>query len=296
MPRREIADVLREVKHIQLVASRQVNDILAGEYHSVFKGRGMEFDSVREYVPGDEIRNIDWNVTARTGAPYVKKFQEERELTIMLAIDISASGSFGSQRLSKMDTAVEVAAVLMFSALKNNDKVGLVLFADDVVKYVPPRKGRGRVLRLIRELLALDPLRKQTDIGKALDFVGKVQKRRCVLFLMSDFIGPDCSRALAVANRRHDVVAITIGDAREKTLPDVGFVRLQDAETGEVVEVDTRHPKVRALFGQNAATREQRLNEVLRRAGTDRLDIRTDSPYSQSLQRFFHMRERRKNR
>jgi uncharacterized protein (DUF58 family) len=296
MARRDIAEVLREVKHIQLVANRQVNDILAGEYHSVFKGRGMEFDAVREYEPGDEIRNIDWNVTARTGVPHVKKFQEERELTVMLAIDISASGSFGSQRLSKMDTAVEMAAVLMFSALKNNDKVGLLLFAGQVIKYVPPRKGRGRVLRLIRELLSLEPVRQQTDIGAALDFAGKVQKRRCVLFLMSDFIGPDCSRALAVANRRHDVVAVTIADAREKALPDVGFLRLQDAETGEVVEVDTRHPKVRALFAQNAARRDQSLNEVLRRAGADRLDILTGSPYAQSLQRFFHMRERRQRR
>src|SRR5882724_11819342 len=186
---RDISEVLKEVRRIQIVANRQVNDILAGEYLSVFKGRGMEFDSVREYVPGDEIRNIDWNVTARTGAPYVKKFAEERELTIMLAIDVSASGAFGSLRLSKMDTAVEVAAVLMFSALKNHDKVGLLFFADDVVKYIPPRKGRSNVLRLIRELLSVEPIKATTDIPAALQFIGRVQRRRSVVFLMSDFLG-----------------------------------------------------------------------------------------------------------
>src|SRR5437868_4977278 len=187
MPTRAIEDILKEVRRIQIVARRQVNDLLAGEYLSVFKGRGMEFDSVREYVPGDEIRNIDWNVTARTGAPYVKKFAEERELTVVLAIDISASGSFGSLRLSKMDTAAEVAAVLMFSALKNHDKVGLLLFASDVVRYIPPRKGRSNVLRLIRDLLSVEPVREPTSIDNALQFLGRVQKRKCVVFLMSDF-------------------------------------------------------------------------------------------------------------
>ena len=194
MPARDLESVLKEVRRIQIDARRQVNDLLAGEYLSVFKGRGMEFDAVREYVPGDEIRSIDWNVTARAGVPYVKTFCEERELTVLLAVDISASGAFGSQRLSKMETAVEVAAVLMFTALKNNDKVGLLFFADDVVKYIPPRKGRGKVLRLIRELLATEPIKTSTDIAKALEFLGHVQRRRCVVFVMSDFLGPDCCR------------------------------------------------------------------------------------------------------
>ena len=290
---RDIAEVLKEVRRVQIVANRQVNDILAGEYLSVFKGRGMEFDAVREYVPGDEIRSIDWNVTARTGAPHVKKFSEERELTVLLAIDVSASGSFGSLRLSKMDTAVELAAVLMFTALKNHDKVGLLLFADDVVRYMPPRKGRSNVLRLIRDLLAFEPLKAKTDITKALEYIGKVQKRKCVVFLMSDFLGPDCSRALAVANQRHDVVALTLADPRERALPSVGFITLRDAETDELLEVDTSHPQVRALFAQIAQKREQKLTESLRRAAVDRLDVRTDQPYVQSLQRFFHMRERR---
>ena len=243
MATRQLEDVLKEVRRIQIVARRQVNDLLAGEYLSVFKGRGMEFDAVREYVPGDEIRSIDWNVTARTGTPFVKTFCEERELTVILAVDISASGSFGSFRLSKMETAVEVAAVLMFTALRNHDKVGLLFFTDDVVKYIPPRKGRANVLRLIRELLATEPVKAPTDISKALDFLGRVQRRRCVVFVMSDFLGPDCSHALAIANQRHDCVAVTMEDPRESSLPDVGFLTLRDAETDELLELDTRHPR-----------------------------------------------------
>jgi len=294
MAARELEEVLKEVRRIQIVARRQVNDLLAGEYLSAFKGRGMEFDSVREYVPGDEIRSIDWNVTARSSAPYVKTFCEERELTILLAVDISASGAFGSQRLSKMETAVEVAAVLMFTSLKNNDKVGLLFFADDVIKYIPPRKGRGNVLRLIRELLATEPLKAETDITKALQYIARVQRRRCVVFVMSDFLGPDCSKALAVANQRHDCVAVTLHDPRESVLPDVGFLTLRDAETDEVLELDTRHPQVRALFAKAAVAREQALTGWLQRANVDRLEIRTDRPYSQSLQKFFRMRERQR--
>jgi len=290
---RDVAEVLKEVRRIQIVANRQVNDILAGEYHSVFKGRGMEFDSVREYVPGDEIRNIDWNVTARTNAPYVKKFSEERELTVMMAIDISASGAFGSLRLSKLETAVEVAAVLMFSALKNNDKVGLLLFGNEIVKYVPPRKGRGNVLRLIRELLAVEPLRARTDIAGALDYLARVQKRKCVVFLISDFLGVDCGRSLSTCNARHDLVAVSIRDPREQKMPDVGFITLQDAETGEILELDTRHKKVRELFEAQARKRNETLKDTLRRAGVDQLDIHTNEPYGRSLQRFFRMRERR---
>ncbi len=294
MAARELEEVLKEVRRIQIVARRQVNDLLAGEYLSAFKGRGMEFDSVREYIPGDEIRSIDWNVTARSGAPYVKTFCEERELTILLAVDISASGAFGSQRLSKMETAVEVAAVLMFTSLKNNDKVGLLFFADDVVKYIPPRKGRGNVLRLIRELLAAEPIKAETDITKALEYISRVQRRRCVVFVMSDFLGPDCSKALAVANQRHDCIAVTLQDPRESVLPDVGFLTLRDAETDELLELDTRHPQVRALFAKAAADREKTLTGWLRRANVDRLEIRTDQPYANSLQKFFRMRERQR--
>lgn len=294
MAARDLEEILKEVRRIQIVARRQVNDLLAGEYLSVFKGRGMEFDAVREYVPGDEIRSIDWNVTARAGTPYVKTFCEERELTVLLAVDVSASGAFGSQRLSKMETAVEVAAVLMFTALKNNDKVGLLFFAEDVVKFIPPRKGRGNVLRLIRELLATEPIQAPTNIAAALEFIGHVQRRRCVVFVMSDFLGPDCSRELAIANQRHDCIAVTLTDPRETTLPDVGFLTLRDAETNELLELDTRHPQVRALFAQAAEKRERTLVGWLRQANVDRLDIRTDQSYATSLQRFFRMRERQR--
>ena len=294
MPARDLEDVLKDVRRIQIVARRQVNDLLAGEYLSAFQGRGMEFNAVREYVPGDEIRSIDWNVTARAGTPYVKTFCEERDLTVLMMVDVSASSAFGSQRLSKMDTAIEVAAVLMFTALKNNDKVGLLFFADDVIKYIPPRKGRGNVLRLIRELLAVESVKAPTEIAKALEFLGRVQRRKCILFLMSDFLGPDCSRALAIANRRHDCIAVTLDDPREKTIPEVGFVTLRDAETDEVLELDTRHPKVRALFAKAAEKRERKLSGWLRRANVDRLAIQTDQSYAQSLQKFFRARERQR--
>jgi uncharacterized protein (DUF58 family) len=291
MAARELEDVLKEVRRIHIVARRQVNDLLAGEYLSAFKGRGMEFDAVREYVPGDEIRSIDWNVTARSEVPYVKTFCEERELTVFIAVDISASGAFGSQSLSKMETAVEVAAVLMFASLRNNDKVGLMFFADEVVKFVPPRKGRGNVMRLIRELLAAEPIKAETNITKALEYIGRVQRRRCVVFVMSDFLGADCSKALSVANQRHDCIAVTLQDPRELEIPDVGFITLRDAETDELLELDTRHPKVRALFAQAARDRESNLTSGLKRAQVDRLEIRTDQSYATSLQRFFRMRE-----
>ena len=292
----DVSELLKEVRRIQIFANRQVNDILAGEYVTAFKGRGMEFDSVREYVPGDEIRNIDWNVTARSGVPHVKKFHEERELTVMLAIDVSASGEFGTVNKSKLEAAVRMAALLMFVALKNNDKLGLVLFADEIVQYVPPRKGRGRVLRLIRDLMNVKTIRKTADIAKALEFIGRVQRRKCVCFLLSDFQGADCARALAVANQRHDFVAVKLYDPCELALPDVGFITLQDAETGELVEVDTRHPQVRMLFARTAKARGEWLESALRRSSIDRLDIGTDlndKGYAQSLQRFFKVRERR---
>jgi len=294
MAARELEEVLKEVRRIQIVARRQVNDLLAGEYLSVFKGRGMEFDTVREYVPGDEIRSIDWNVTARSDGPFVKTFCEERELTILLAVDISASGAFGSQKISKIETAVEVAAVLMFTSLKNNDKVGLLFFADDVIKYVPPRKGRGNVLRLIREMLATEPVKSETNIAKALEYIGRVQRRRAVVFVLSDFIGPDCSKALAVANQRHDCIAVTLEDPREREMPNVGFLTLRDAETNELIELDTRHPRVRAMFAKAAFERQSRIQELLRKANVDRLEIRTDQSYATSLQRFFRMRERKR--
>jgi uncharacterized protein (DUF58 family) len=288
----EILDILKTVRRVQITANRAVDDLLAGQYKSVFRGRGMEFDEVREYQPGDDIRAIDWNVTARTGSPFVKRFCEERELTGLLLVDVSASGIFGSVR-SKLDLVVETAATLMFSAIKNNDKVGLLTFCDAVVDYFPPRKGKANVLGLIRQLVAVEPIARQTDLAAALDYLNRVQKRRAVVFLISDFLAPDARKAMAVANRRHDLVAVTVADPREKALPDVGIVALEDAETGEAIELDTRQPRVRALFARRATERDALLSDRLKKAGVDQLALRTDEDYQKALRRFFRMRERR---
>jgi uncharacterized protein (DUF58 family) len=284
---------LKKVQRIQIVANRTVNDLMAGQYKSVFRGRGMEFDEVREYQPGDDIRTIDWNVTARTGTPFIKRFCEERELTVMLLADVSASGAFGSGDQSKLDLVVEVAAMLMFSALKNNDKVGLLTFCDTVLDYFPPRKGKSNVLKLIRQLVAAEPVPRSTNLESAIDYLNRVQKRRSVVFLLSDFLAPAARHALSVANRRHDLVAVTVEDSRERELPDVGFITLEDAETGEIVELDARHPQVRALFRAEADSREQKLADSFKKSGIDRLALRTDGDYQKSFRRFFHMRERR---
>jgi uncharacterized protein (DUF58 family) len=275
------------------VANRTVNDLMAGQYKSVFRGRGMEFDEVREYQPGDDIRTIDWNVTARTGTPFIKRFCEERELTVMLLVDVSASGAFGSGNRSKLELAVEVSAMLMFSALKNYDKVGLITFCDTVLDYFPPRKGKGNVLKLIRQLVSAEPVARNTSLEAALDYLNRVQKRRAVVFLLSDFLAPAARHSLAVAKRRHDLVAVTVEDPRERALPEVGFITLEDAETGVVVELDARHPQVRELFRLQAETRGRQLSESLKKTGIDQLAIQTDSDYLKSFRRFFHMRERR---
>jgi uncharacterized protein (DUF58 family) len=293
MPDLAIADILKRVRRIQIVANRAVNDLFAGQYKSVFRGRGMEFDEVREYQPGDDIRSIDWNVTARTGNCFVKRFCEERELTVLFLIDVSASGVFGSTQRSKLDLVVEVAALLMFSALKNNDKVGLITFCDEVLDYYPPRKGKSHVLHLIRELVGQQPVARETNVQAALDFLNHVQKRRAVVFLVSDFLGPSARRTLAVTKRRHDLTAIAISDPREQTLPDVGFITLMDAETGEIVELDTRHRAVRALFQSQTAERRESFQSELKRVGVDQLPIETEGDYVASLRRFFRMREKR---
>jgi uncharacterized protein (DUF58 family) len=293
MPEQDVAEILKRVQRIQIVANRTVNDLFAGQYKSVFRGRGMEFDEVREYQPGDDVRTIDWNVTARQGAPFIKRFAEERELTVMFLVDVSASGAFGSYRRSKLDLVVEVAALLMFSALKNNDKVGLLTFCDDVVDYFPPRKGKANVLHLIRELVSAEPVPRETDLGAALEFLSRVQKRRAVAFLISDFLAPHARQAMAVCGKRHDLIAITVADPREHMLPDVGFISLVDAETGEVVELDTRHPRVRELFAAQTTDRTRELSDELKKVGVDELAIQTDEDYLVGLRRFFHMRERR---
>jgi uncharacterized protein (DUF58 family) len=289
----EVAEIIKKVQRIEIVANRTVDNLFAGQYKSVFRGRGMEFDEVREYQPGDDVRAIDWNVTARTGVPHVKRFVEERELRVMFLVDVSASGAFGSSRCSKLDLVVEVAAMLMFSALKNNDKVGLLTFCDDVVDFYPPRKGKSNVLHLIRELVAVEPIPRETNLEAALEYLSRVERRRAVVFMISDFLAPGAKKALAVCNRRHDLVGITVSDPREHALPDVGFISLVDAETGEIVEVDTRRPEVRAMFAARTAGRKEATSRELNRSGVDELSIHTDEEYLSSLRRFFRMREKR---
>lgn len=296
MAAQTVAEILKKVQRIEIVASRAVDDLMAGQYRSAFRGRGMEFEEVREYQPGDDIRTIDWNVTARAGDAYVKQYCEERELTVVFLVDVSASGAFGTGNQSKLELVTEVAALLMFSAMKNNDKVGLVLFADEIVKYVPPRKGKANVLRLLREMLAVEPVPGETDLETALQFLNRVQKRRAVAFLLSDFIATAPQRTLTATNRRHDVIAIPVSDPREEALPDVGFIVLQDAETGELCEVDTRHQDVRRMFATWAAKNRQTMTDVLKKASIDQLPISTAEPYAASLRRFFRSRERRSSR
>jgi len=287
-------EILRQVRRIQIITSRMVNDVMAGAYHSTFKGRGMEFDEVREYIPGDEIRSIDWNVTARTGTPHVKKYVEERELTVMLMVDASSSGRFGSVSKTKSEIAAEMCAVLAFSAIRNNDKVGLIIFTDRIEKFLPPKKGRSHVLRVIREVLYFTPQGTGTDIAGALEYLKKVTHRKTVAFLVSDFLAEDYQQALAIANKGHDLVAITVTDPREIELPKLGFLQLEDAETGEIAMIDTRSAAFRQRFSGLSGEAMRRREKIFRSSGIDTIDVRTDQTYIEPLRRFFRMRERRR--
>lgn len=300
MTSEQTRDILKKVRQIEIRTSRLVTDTLAGQYHSVFKGRGMNFDSVREYVPGDEVRTIDWNVTARTGHPFVKKFVEERELTLLLMVDVSASGDFGSGAQSKRELAAEIASVLAFSAVKNSDKVGLLLFTDQVELYVPPRKGRRHVLRIVREVLGFEPAHRGTNLVQALDFVNDVIKRRAIVFLLSDFQTgsmptEELRRAIRQTNRRHDLVAMPIEDAREQTLPDLGIVAIEDAETGELVELDTRNSRVRERFAELAQDRAAQFRRTFNAEAVDSLRLKTDQPYVGGLMAFFKNRTHKRS-
>jgi uncharacterized protein (DUF58 family) len=286
-------EVMAQIRRIQIRTSRVVNDILAGQYESVFKGQGMEFHEVREYVPGDDIRMIDWNVTARTGHPHVKLLAEERELTVMLLVDASGSGQFGSVGRFKNELAAELCAVLAFSAIKNSDKVGLIIFTDDVELYVRPAKGRKHVLRVIREVLYFEPKGRGTNIPAALHFMNGVTKRRAVTFLVSDFMEDNYEMPLRVANRRHDVIAVAVSDPRESDLPDVGLVSVVDAETGKEALVNTSDPHVRDRYAKESQQRVVRRDDILRRTRVDMIPVSTDGSYVQELHRFFRMRERR---
>ncbi len=289
-------EVLSKVKRIEIRTRHLVTDVFGGEYHSVFKGRGMEFAEVREYVPGDDVRAIDWNVTARMGHPFVKQFQEERELTVLLLVDQSASERFGTRQRLKSELAAEVGALLALSAVQNNDKVGLVLFADGVELYVPPGKGRRHVLRVVREILYFRARGRGTNLGAALDHVSRALKRRAVVFVLSDFLAHGYERSLTVASRRHDVVLLRMRDTREDRLPAVGVVTLRDLETGREMLVDTSDRGVRRAFGEAVAAREEAFRETVRRARVDAVDLWTDQDVVLPLAGFFKKRQRRLSR
>ena len=285
---------LKAVRKIQIRTSHLVSDLFAGQYHSVFKGRGMEFAEVRQYLPGDEVRTIDWNVTARTGEPHVKRFTEERQLTVMLLVDASASTRFGSVKQFKQELAAELAALLAYSAIINNDKVGLVIFTDRIELALPPRKGNRHVLRVIREILNHVPQGRGTDIPLALDHLNKVTTRRCVTFLLSDFLAPDLRRPLRVANRRHDLIAVVLEDPRESALPDLGLIALEDPETGAHFIADTGDVRLRAAFARRQVAARVERDRFLRTLDIDAINVRTDQPYTRALLRFFRERERRR--
>ncbi len=289
-------ELAKKIRYIQIYTSKAVNDALAGEYESMFKGRGMEFDEVREYQIGDDIRSIDWNVTARTGTPYVKRYVEERELTVIFMVDLSASGAFGSIRQTKNEVAAELCALLAFSAVKNNDKVGLIVFTNQVEMFIPPAKGTTHVLRLIRELLNFSPGQKDTDISNAIEYLGRIITKKSVVFLVSDFLGEEYENQMRVLGKKHDLIAMSITDPREITLPDVGLIELEDAETGELVLIDTGSAAVRNRYKNYGTDRQKQLDDLFRSMGVDHLEILTGHNYVRELVRFFKTRERRLRR
>lgn len=290
----ETTELLKKVRKIEIKTRGLSHQIFSGEYHSAFKGRGMAFSEVREYVPGDEIRTIDWNVTARFNQPFVKVFEEERELTVMLLVDVSASEVFGSKHIQKQELITEVCAVLAFSAIQNNDKIGVLFFSDKIEKFIPPKKGRQHVMRIIRELLDFTPDHKGTDIAQAIGYFTNMIKKRCTAFLISDFLDAGFEDALRIANRKHDVVALQVYDQREAELPNMGLVPFRDAETGKQRWINTSSARVRNQYRADALRREAQLAEILRKAGVDSARLATHKSYVQPLMRLFKQREGRR--
>jgi uncharacterized protein (DUF58 family) len=287
-------EIIRKVRRIEIRTKKLVNDVFSGEYHSIFKGRGMEFEEVREYQPGDDVRVIDWNVTARYGHPFVKSFKEERELTVMFLVDASSSGDFGTAgEKTKREYISEICSVLAFSAIKNNDRVGMIIFTDRVEKYIPPKKGSSHVLRLIREVLYFVPQHTRTDLNCALEFLGRVIKRRSVIFLVSDFLSSDYDKMLSIANKKHDLIAIKIADPREIELPNVGFIELEDTETGEQIIIDTKNQKIRSDFQEYAQREKTKLDKGFRSMDLDHIHITTGESYVEPLMAFFRVRAKR---
>lgn len=284
------ADIFRKIQRIQIQTTHLANDILAGAYRSAFKGKGMEFEEVREYQPGDDIRSIDWNVTARMRNPYVKSYREERDITVMLIVDISASSRFGSTNKTKAELIAEIGGVIAFSAIKNNDRVGLILFSDTVEKYVPPKKGTRHVMRVIRELLLHKPEHKGTNIGNALSFLGKVQAQSGVCFLISDFISPDYAHEAALMAKKHDFITIGITDPDERAFPKMGLISLRDLETGKSRVIDSSNQPTQDLFKQSAADRLSAHQRLMNKIGAGFIDLRTDKPYIPAMKKFFKIR------
>lgn len=301
-----IAEMLKTVRRVAISTNRLVNDTMVGAYLSHFKGRGMDFEELREYMPGDDVRDIDWNVTYRMGRPFVKRFREERELGIILAVDVSASGAFGSARRSKREFAAEVASTLAFSAARSSDKVGLLLFTDQVELFLPPRKGRRQILRVIRDMLFFDPQHRGTNIPVALAYLNHLLHRRSIIFLVTDFLhsfgadtaqhqsGRDVVQELGLTNARHDLICIHLFDPRESELPNVGLLTVEDAETGELLEVDSARASVRHTYAETNQQRVAQLDEALRRTGVDTIRLSTVEPFAQKLQRFFETRRWRR--
>ena len=301
----DVKELMAKVGKIRILTNKLIDDQLSGDYHSTFKGQGVEFDEVRPYTPGDDVRTIDWNVTAKTGLPYIKRFSEERELTILFMVDVSGSQGYGSVRRSKMELAAEVTALLALTAIRNQDKIGLILFSDQIVKYIPPRKGRDSVMRLVREVLAAeDDAKGGTDIAEALKFLNTVQKRRAVVFLVSDFLSSGASnlkpqtsnleRLLRATSRHHDMVCVPVSDPAERELPNVGLVELEDPETGELVLVDTSSAAVRRRFAATAAEENEELKRFFLKTGIDTLTIATDRPYIDEVRGLFKRRARKR--
>jgi len=286
----ETSDLLKKVRKIELKTRGLSNHIFAGEYHTAFKGRGMAFSEVREYQPGDDIRTIDWNVTARFNTPFIKVFEEERELTVMLIIDVSGSKNFGTQKQMKQELVTELSAVLAFSAIQNNDKIGVIFFSDKVEKFIPPKKGKSHILRIIRELIAYEPENKGTDIGEALRYFNNVIKKRAICFVISDFMSENFEAPLKIANKKHDIVTISINDKREEELPDIGLIQMKDAETGEVKWIDTGNKSVRHNYRKNYLKIKEEVNQLFINSGVDTIQLRTDMDYIKPLIQFFKRR------
>lgn len=286
----ETSELLKKVRKIEIKTRGLSNQIFSGEYHSAFKGRGMTFSEVREYQPGDDIRSIDWNVTARFNTPFVKVFEEEREMTVMLLVDVSASGEFGTQKQLKQELITELCAVLAFSSIQNNDKIGIIFFTDKIEKFIPPKKGKSHVLRIIRDLIEFEPEHKKTDIQLALKYLTSVIKKRSIVFVISDFMADNFSDAMKIANKKHDLVALRIYDKREQELPNVGLVKMMNAESGELKWIDTSDKNVRIHFAANAKRHEAYLKELFNKSGVDTANINTSESYIQPLTNLFKRR------